>query len=40
MNRYWMNRHDPCEGTIMSRTDAFRRMSQIILCEAARHVLD
>lgn len=40
MSRYENNRHDPCEGMIVSRTEAFRRMFEIIVCEAVRHVLD
>ncbi len=40
INRHGMNRHDPCEAMIVSRTDAFRRMFEITVCEAAHHVLD
>ncbi len=35
-----MNRQDPCMSVPLSLADAFRRMSGIILCEPARHVVD
>lgn len=35
-----MNRHDSCMPLSMSLADAFRRMSDIILCEPVRHVVD
>lgn len=40
MSRYKRARHDPCEAMPMSLADAFRRMSDNILREAARHVVD
>lgn len=40
MNRYEGLRHDPCEAVPMSLDDAFRRMSDHTLREAARHVVD